>query len=463
MRPQAVINALRQRSSSSLSTQSATSYHDDTKPAPASALAPVQNCADLTAAEALLSLTPRSVVPLQQQQLQNPTSTVPVVENVQEVVSQHPRRVPGLVSCGESVSDASLDSFHSEWMAPSITSTSPTTIISPTPNCAYFTTESVCISLALNTDEDYLSPLHCFERRYCVEAFTATEDDIAQPRHFKTHGARVVVGQVGIRCLHCKHRPLSARGERAVCFPSSLKNIYHSIETWQRRHSLVCPDIPKWVKKSMLDLTQNSKSGAGGRRKYWEESARRLGLVDTSNGIRLISLMPPVQEPAPRSVPACVATLTADGITEAPGALAVDTQSHFCVVRSDDQSLVTNYLFLLLEQMVTCRFTEEDRAGGRSKVKDCPVGFPGMQCKHCGGKAGFGRYFPTSVAALSSANSDRNIFNHVSKCRRCPQPVKDQLIALRDEQAQAKNRRGSRKLFFERVWDRIHDGNIQHL
>ena len=77
------------------------------------------------------------------------------------------------------------------------------------------------------------------------------------------------------------------------------------------------------------------------------------------------------------------------------------------VVRQEDKDLVTEYLFLLMAQMQTCCFTESDRTGGRSKIKDNQVGFPGMECRHCQGRAGFGRYFPNTVSAFSLANSDR--------------------------------------------------------
>jgi len=293
-----------------------------------------------------------------------------------------------------------------------------------------------CISLSLPEDDDVLSPLHCFMRRYCVEAFTATPQDVATPRYGKSHGVKVVAGQVGIRCLYCKCRPIGKRPERAVCYPSSLKNIYHSIETWQRRHSLVCSDIPTWVRKSMLELMESSKSRAGGRRQYWEDSAIRIGMVDTPFGVRFNRAPGDLKEP--------VSSPKNDGF---------EPRS---VVEAEDKEMVTGYLFLLMDQMQTCRFTEEDRTGGRSKIKNNSVGFPGMQCKHCLGKAGFGRYFPASVNALALANSDRNINNHIQKCRRCPQQVKAELTRLSKDQSQGKNRRGLRKLFFGRVWERMH-------
>jgi hypothetical protein len=294
-------------------------------------------------------------------------------------------------------------------------------------------------SLSLSEDDDALSSLHCFMRRYCVEAFSAAQEDMSTPRYGKAHGVKVVVGQVGIRCLYCKHRPLHQQPERSVCFPSSLRNIYHSIETWQRRHSLVCTDIAPWVKKSMTELMESSKSRAGGRRQYWEDSAERLGMVDTPQGVRF---------------------------SRPPGAIicaSVQPQCHRMpdrraepVVQQQDRRMITDFLYLLLEQMESCQFTEEDRAGGRSKIKDNEVGFPGMQCKHCRGMAGFGRYFPSSVGALTLANSDRNICNHVQKCRRCPPQVKAELIRLSKDQSQYKNKRGLRKLFFKRVWERMH-------
>lgn len=296
------------------------------------------------------------------------------------------------------------------------------------------------VSLAIAEDEESLSPLHCFMRKYCVEAFTATADDISTPRYGKSHGRNVVVGQVGIQCVHCKHRSFGRRQERSVCFPSSIKNIYHSMETWQRRHSTVCQDMPLWAKRTMTELIGQSRSGAGGRRQYWETSAMRLGMEDTPMGIRFTR--------TPGDVLPLEVVPSAHVPTSQP-------PSH-ALVFEDDRKLVTEYLFALLAQMETCYFAEQDRVGGRSKVKNCPIGYVGLQCKHCAGKAGFGRYFPVSIEALTSANSDRNIFNHIIKCRRCPVQVKEELQRYMDEQKDAKNRRGLRKVFFERVWQRMH-------
>lgn len=309
-------------------------------------------------------------------------------------------------------------------------------------------------SLALPEDDDALSPLHGFMRKYCIEVFSATPQDVATPRYGKSHAGRVVVGQVGIRCLHCSHLDPLQRPERAVCYPSTLRNIYHSMETWQRRHSALCTQIPPWVRREMAALLKRSRSSAGGRRQYWEDAARQIGLVDTPQGVRFsrppgwTQSQPHLERkkaPTPRNM--TLATQRAPAVR---------------VVQPEDRELVTDYLYLLMEQMQVCYFAEEDRTGGRSKVKTYEIGFPGMQCQHCNGKAGFGRYFPATMDGLALANSDRNIYNHLLKCRKCPTSIQEKLTELRLSNETAKNKRGSRKVFFERVWDRIHNAKAHN-
>ena len=292
------------------------------------------------------------------------------------------------------------------------------------------------ISLSLPEDDDVLSPLHCYIRRYCVEAFSATPQDVLRPRYGKSHLSKIVAGQIGIRCIHCKHLPLDERPNRAVCYPSSLHNIYHSIETWQRRHSALCTTIPAWIKRDLTRLIRTSRSTAGGPRQYWEDSAKRIGLVDTPQGVHF------AQRPYDMDIRLPVPESKSDSQVVS-------------LVSPSERPIVSDYLFLLMEQMEPCQFTEQDRIGGRSKVKDYPIGFRGMQCKHCRGKAGFGRYFPVSVDALALANSDRNIYNHLLKCRKCPEKIQNEL-QLQHQQAGSKNKRGSRKQFFAKVWERIH-------
>lgn len=308
-------------------------------------------------------------------------------------------------------------------------------------------------SLSLPEDEEFLSPMHCFMRKYCVEAFA--NDIMSEATKSTTYSRRLPLGQVGIRCLFCKDQPDTKRRERAICFPSSLPNIYHSVETWQRRHARVCPHIPVWIRRELHQLKSQSRSGAGGRRHYWVTSAQRIGLVEVEHGLRFshppgvlldLTFCPRPQEKQEES--------QVGDETVSSSCLQSDNLS---LVKSEERFMVTNYLFVLMEQMEVCYFAEQDRKGTRSKNNtEHALGFPGMQCRHCGGKAGCGRYFPITLRALTSANSDRNLWNHLKKCRKCPGRVREQLEHLQLQSSDETNRRGSRKQFFANVWHRLH-------
>jgi hypothetical protein len=324
--------------------------------------------------------------------------------------------------------DSSVEDDHTHAAAPPDDSASTT----------YF--EGSC-DLWCPEDEECLSPLHCFMRKYCVEAFTAKAFDISTPKFGRSLGRSIAVGQVssrlswhclltsqflatticscarvrrkphhshnavhichssclllqlGIQCKWCKHRNYTDRQERAVCFPSTIKNIYHSIETWQRRHSTVCSDIPPWAKTQMINLMKCSRSGAGGRRMYWEESAKRLGMVDTDSGVRFFRPPgtidpPPVKNNVPLQQLSMAAETGGNGnhmdMDGQHGGgtnsiiITINTTLSHPIVRDDDLDLqITGYLFCLLEQMESCYFSDEDRIGGRSKVKSCQQGYPG--------------------------------------------------------------------------------------
>jgi len=344
-------------------------------------------------------------------------------------------------SCPSPVPTLPTSSFETDEGS---TATSPTTLSycqptqeqqqQPEPPTRFYTGS---MSLALPTDEQSLSPLHVFLRRHCVEVFSFQGT---------TH-PRLVDGQVGLRCVHCRNAP---GGERAVCFPSTLRNLYHSIETWQRRHAATCPYMLPNIRIQLDVLMSESRSGAGGRRQYWMEAAQQIGLVDTEYGLRFskdpatVVQLQQQQQVIPRQVPLKKRPLSTP------------------VVYPDDAQWVTDYLYLLLSQMEVCEYTHQDRTGGRSKNKLSTDQFKGLQCKHCRGQAGFGRYFPTTLRALCSANSDRNLTNHLLKCRKVPRHVQDELVRFKkannsgDGGSGNKIKRGYRKLFFTQVWERLH-------
>lgn len=125
-----------------------------------------------------------------------------------------------------------------------------------------------------------------------------------------------------------------------------------------------------------------------------------------------------------------------------------------------DQDLVPDALFVAMAQMKPCKLTQADRVGC---YKSREIGFTGMCCKHCGGQPGFGRYYPNSVRSLAQTTTSQTILKHIgNKCRFCPPHVRQAVLELQRQQAakegmaNGRPRYGSRKIFFQRMWARLH-------
>ena len=131
------------------------------------------------------------------------------------------------------------------------------------------------------------------------------------------------------------------------------------------------------------------------------------------------------------------------------------------LVCMEDRGLVPDPLFAAMAQMKPCRLQHADRVGC---YKNRELGFVGMSCKWCGGQPGFGRYYPNSVRSLAQTTTSQTILKHIgSKCRFCPPKVRDAILELQQVQAAQEGlptgrpRYGSRKIFFQRVWQRLHN------
>ena len=126
------------------------------------------------------------------------------------------------------------------------------------------------------------------------------------------------------------------------------------------------------------------------------------------------------------------------------------------LVLLEDRKDVPDSVIVAMSQMIPCKFMEEDRIGC---YQDRDVGSIGLCCKHCGGKPGFGRYFPSSVSSLEQTLKV-TISHHISsKCHACPPKVRHALFQVQRQEFEPIGGRsyGSRKAFFENVWTRLHD------
>jgi len=292
-------------------------------------------------------------------------------------------------------------------------------------------------NLSLPEDKTALSPLRCFLREN-VYAFSATAEDIAvrTPTTFS-----VVLGQVGIGCIHCHSMRAKERSNRAVCFPFSIGRIYQSVADIQRFHLGECKMVPEPVRGKFLELQSASSKGSKGlaTRQYWVTSAKKLGLVDSDSGIRF-SRDPSI--PLEKAFSLDILAQVASDVTTAAKPL----------VLPEDKPHIAGFLYVVMKQLQPCRFTEADR--NKRRLKD--VGCIGVECKHCAGQVDGRKFFWSSVSAVES--NFVSVHTHMMECKMIEGEMKTKLAhlkTLRKEQT-ARLKSGSQKAFFSRVWKRLH-------
>jgi hypothetical protein len=154
---------------------------------------------------------------------------------------------------------------------------------------------SLPISLArLAVDEYKLSEHQNFLRQQ-IEAFPATEEDVMT--HTRGRNKPILLGQVGIRCRHCAHLPVSRRQKGSTYFPSNKLGIYQAAQNMSTAHIQcgLCTEMPEAIKLKFIEImsAKNPSCSSGAGRPYWAQSATQLGLVDTEEGIRFIRNLPP--------------------------------------------------------------------------------------------------------------------------------------------------------------------------
>jgi len=306
--------------------------------------------------------------------------------------------------------------------------------------------------LAMPEDEEWLTPLHCFVRRYCVEIFVATPEDVAAPCMGKRNP--VSVHQVGIRCPYCSPERMENRQqavdvararENGVVYPSLITRIYNSSINLLQRHLRSCAFVPPEILARYEELkSSNARSGAS--KKYWADSALRLGLADTPDGIRLDR----------EAHKAHLAAQASGGGKSSDSPAAPEAPP---LVLPSDKRNTTAFTFHLMSQMQPCVFTEADRLGRRRGLK---VGFAGLACRHCFGVYGSGRFFPSSVKTMADASKTLDvIYRHVMKCKNCPGDIKGGLSNLRDfhDSERSKMPFGNQRAFFVKIWGRLHESS----
>jgi len=309
-------------------------------------------------------------------------------------------------------------------------------------------------SLALPEDEEFLTPLHCFVRRYCIEAFVSTPKTVAASCMGKRN--HVSANRVGIRCQYCSPARVAssrqgdfakAASENGVVYPSSVSRIYNSSINLLQRHVRGCPRMPPEI-LARYEALKSSNARSGASKKYWSLSAEKLGLVDTPDGLRLDKKAHKAYMAAREGNVAVDARPGKDATGGAPSTL---------LVLPSEKRDTTTFTFHIMSQLRPCTFTEADRLGRRRGLL---TGFPGLACRHCLGEHGCsGRFFPSSVKTMADASKTLDVvYRHVMKCKDCPWNIKCGLKTLRTfhDTERSKMPFGNQRAFFLKIWGRLH-------
>lgn len=327
--------------------------------------------------------------------------------------------------------------------------------------------------LSLKHDSSWVTPLHCFVRKNFVEVFTASANDVKIPSKGKRRQTKK--HQVGIRCPHCRDLTKNMTEDTSesngavigsVYYPNSIAHIYNATMNLLQRHLQKCPNIPKELLER-YSLLKSDDARSATSKKYWIDSARSLGLVDTPDGIRYAPSHATVSteiDATENSSSGEANALSKEGDCTRDERGTSLTSNFETFGRKDASSLVnetdikrsTKYAYNIMQQMQRCVFSEADRLGKR---KDFQAGFAGLACRHCFGGYGSGRFFPSSIKTLSDTSKTLNVlYAHLLRCRKCPVEVKEKLSEHKKthDSERQKMRFGSQKEFFSLVWKRLH-------
>jgi len=121
--------------------------------------------------------------------------------------------------------------------------------------------------------------------RYQIEVFRAGEEDTST--HTRGRNKPVQLGQIGIRCRHCKVLPVSRRKRGSVYFPRAVEGFYQAAQNMNSTHLQTgeCPLMGNALRQEFANLIATRGVSTGAGRAYWAKQARKLGLRNTENGI----------------------------------------------------------------------------------------------------------------------------------------------------------------------------------
>jgi hypothetical protein len=319
----------------------------------------------------------------------------------------------------------------------------------------------------------------------------------------------------------------------SISYPVNVAGLYAVCAQKPQLHFEKCPNLPPDIKSDFLRLFRDDPTGTPKKRQrqsvsgtgtgisaimYYSVAAKRIGLVDVPGGIRFgrdLTLEPlsieavrnqvedktklskrlsgsHISSPAANSI---TSPSRASGPDEVPNGIpveriAADPESESVLAeaiaqeddpmkflaRSEDKSLVTDFIFLIIRQMAICRAMPSDFASRGKKTKLMRVGFAGFCCRHCMMDANttgppslvLGDYccrsFSSAADNLASAISNSFVL-HLQKCYRVPSALKKALTAYKrlHSRQMAQLQYGSQRRLFHALWTRLRAADLSEV
>ena len=355
--------------------------------------------------------------------------------------------------------------------------------------------------LLIESDTTFLDPLHIFLRTKCIEVFMATKHHIDAPGRGSKPSC---IGQLGLRCIHCKHMSRKELARQAVCYPSRRDTIFEAFRNYQRTHLKICPLIPQVIMEEYNMLSNNTALRHKSKQVlkfYFAEAASELGIVDSSthkgmvydksrlntSGVPSQGLQTVIEA---AESPSKFALLSTPGsiigskleirkfehvCSEATRKVLLDARKEPTVlVAPQDFPTVSDEHYLLFHQFAPLigtpprsSKTSQDDLVRPKKVHSHDISSRcGLWCKHCAlfnkgimpkYNRGEGMYFPSDVQTLSDSSFSQASFHHVMNCSNVPIEIKNALDELKSLAVKygVRTKRGSKQALCKKVWGRM--------